>query len=195
MLLDLISGSLGGSAVRDISRQLKTDEGTVNNALSSALPLLMGALEKNSSTPSGAESLLSALDRDHDGSVLDDLGALLGQGESTSGDGILRHLLGNRRPAVEAAVSRSSGMDMQSVGKLLAIVAPLIMGALGKTKRERSLDPGGLSSLLGAEMRSVKKDQSGDLGLLSLLDSDGDGDITDDVAKLGGSLLGKMFGK
>lgn len=195
MLLDLISGSLGGAAVRDISRQLKTDEGTVNNALSSALPLLMGALEKNSSTSSGAESLLSALDRDHDGSVLDDLGALLGQGGSTSGDGILRHLLGNRRPAVEAAVSRSSGMDMQSVGKLLAIVAPLIMGALGKTKRERSLDPGGLSSLLGAEMRSVKKDQSGDLGLLSLLDSDGDGDITDDVAKLGGSLLGKMFGK
>lgn len=195
MLLDLISGSLGGAAVRDISRQLKTDEGTVNNALSSALPLLMGALEKNSSTPSGAESLLSALDRDHDGSVLDDLGALLGQGGSTSGDGILSHLLGNRRPAVEAAVSRSSGMDMQSVGKLLAIVAPLIMGALGKTKRERSLDPGGLSSLLGAEMRSVKKNQSGDLGLLSLLDSDGDGDITDDVAKLGGSLLGKMFGK
>jgi hypothetical protein len=32
-------------------------------------------------------------------------------------------------------------------------------------------------------------------GLASLLDSDNDGQITDDLAKIGGKLLGGLFGK
>ncbi|MFQ5351250.1 MAG: hypothetical protein ACE5EG_12485, partial [Thermoanaerobaculia bacterium] len=57
------------------------------------------------------------------------------------------------------------------------------------------LNPSDLGGLLRQEHRSAAR-QAPDLGMLgSLLDADGDGDIKDDVAKLGGSLLKGFLGK
>jgi hypothetical protein len=86
-------------------------------------------------------------------------------------------------------------MDLASVGKLLKMVAPLIMGGLGRVRQQRGLDAGGISDLLKGEMRSAE--QSGGLptGLLSLLDQDADGDVVDDLARLGSGLLGSFLGK
>jgi hypothetical protein len=58
------------------------------------------------------------------------------------------------------------------------MAAPLVMGFLGRSQKKESLDVGALASLLG-----------------QLLDADGDGDIADDVAKIGGGLLSKLFGR
>jgi hypothetical protein len=70
------------------------------------------------------------------------------------------------------------------------------MGALGKTKRDRGLDAGGLAQLLMGEREEAGKKAPQAAGLLgSLLDSDGDGEVADDLAKIGGSLLGSLFGK
>jgi len=75
------------------------------------------------------------------------------------------------------------------MGKLLTMLAPLVMGALGKKQRQGGLNPSDLGGLLRQEQRTAVK-QAPDLGMLgSLLDADGDGDIKDDVAKIGGSLL------
>jgi Bacterial protein of unknown function (DUF937) len=41
--------------------------------MASAIPILMNALAKNSSTPEGAEALQNAIDRDHDGTITGDI--------------------------------------------------------------------------------------------------------------------------
>lgn len=194
-LLDVLNQQLSGDTVRQLSRQLGADEASTARAVEGAVPLLVSALARNTARPQGAQSLLGALDRDHDGSVLDDLGSFLGGGRTAPGDAILGHVLGSRRDTAENGLSRMSGLDPQTVSRLLAMLAPIVMGALGRTRREQRLDPGGLAEMLGGERRRAERAAPDAMGMLGqLLDSDGDGQVIDDLAKLGSGFLGQMLG-
>ncbi len=195
-VLDLVTQALGSGGSRQISQQLGIDEDTANSAIGGAVPVLMGALARNASSGDGAGALAAALDRDHDGSILDDLGGFLGGGGAESaGAGILKHVLGGNQRRVEQGVGAASGLDSAKAGQLLAMLAPIIMGALGKTQRSQGLDSGGLGSMLGQEQRRMERRQPGVGGMLgSLLDADGDGSAMDDLAKIGGKVLGGLFG-
>ncbi len=191
-LLEMLTQQLGGDSTREISRQLGTDEGATGKAISAALPMLMGALARNASRPEGAQALAGALARDHDGSVLDNVAGFLKSPDTKAGDGILRHTLGAKRDAIQQQLGRETGLDAGAVTKLLPILAPLVMGALGRESRQKSLDVGALTNMLAGERKMA--DSSASLGgLASLLDADSDGQIADDVAKLGKGLLGKFL--
>ncbi|RMH21610.1 MAG: DUF937 domain-containing protein [Acidobacteria bacterium] len=195
-ILDLLTQTMGGDATRMISQQLGVDEGTASNAVAGALPVLVGALAKNASDPRGAASLLGALDRDHDGSVLDDVGGFLGRSDAVdAGNGILRHALGGRQAAAEQGVGRLAGLDSGQAARVLAMLAPLVMGALGRARRQGGLGAEQLGTVLVEERVELERRVPAAGGLLgSLLDRDGDGQIADDVAKMGAGLLGQMFG-
>ena len=194
-LVNMLFEQLGGDATRQISRNVGADEDSVSKAVSGALPVLLGALQRNAGNSEGAQSLAGALDRDHDGSILDDIAGFLGQNDTGSGEGILRHALGQRQPAVEAGLGRMSGLDADSIGKILSMLAPLVMGMLGREQRSQGLDISGLTGFLGAENEAVGRAAPDAMGFVGqLLDTDGDGDITDDLGKLGGGLLGSLFG-
>lgn len=195
-IFDLLSQQLAGDRLGEIQQQLGTDRATAEKAVPAALGTLMGALAKNSSGGSGAEALLGALVRDHDGGVLDNLSGYLSSPDEATGNGILKHVLGGKRGAVESSLGHSVGLDSQSTAKLLAMLAPLVMGALGKTQRQGKLDARDLGSMLGQERRTVEQKMPGGGSLLgSLLDQDGDGSISDDVAKIGGGLLKNLLGR
>jgi hypothetical protein len=194
-ILEMLLENLSGEPARQISRKVGADEQSVQKALGGALPVLLGALNRNADSSGGAESLLNALGK-HDGSVLDDIGGFLGQGTTSDGDGILRHALGQRRGTVESGIGRMSGLDSGSVGQILNMLAPLVMGALGKQQRQQGLDVSGLAGLLGQENQAVGQRAPDAMGLVgSLLDSDGDGQVADDVMEIGGKLLGGLFSK
>lgn len=193
-LLEMLTDQLAGGPTSQIGRQLGTDEGATGKAIAAALPLLMSALANNASRTDGAQSLASALDRDHDGSVLDDVAGFLSSPDTRSGDGILRHTLGERRSAVEEELGRRTGLDGGTVAQLLPILAPLVMGALGRAKRQESLDTSGLASILTDERRQAETMSSGTMDMLSmLLDSDRDGQVADDLSRAGMGLLGRML--
>ena len=109
---------------------------------------------------------------------------------SINGGGILDHVLGNKRGAVETGISRSSGLDPKKVAALLPILAPLVMGALGKMKKQNNLDSGGITDLLRQESGRINDQASNAPSILDILDRDNDGQIADDLAKIGGALGG-----
>ena len=194
-LLGSLMQQLGGGGVEEIARSVGVNGSDVSNVLAGAVPAILTGLTRNSSSSDGAAGLLGALDRDHDGSVLDDvMGYLGGGGNLADGAGILGHVLGGRQGNVEKAISSSSGVDMASVGKILAMVAPLIMGALGKEKRRQGFDASGLAAALGQQERAAREVSPSAVDLFSrMLDSDGDGDPMDDIVKMGSGLLGGLF--
>jgi hypothetical protein len=194
-LLELLTQQMGSGTVAKLSQQLGTDQESTEKAMSTALPLLMGALARNASKGDGAEALHRAVSKDHDGSVLDNLPGFLSNPDLDDGNAILSHVLGNRRAAVETGVSQSSGLDMQRVTQLMAMIAPLVLGAIGREQRQKKLDPGALSNVLAGERKQVERDNPALGGLASLLDADKDGQIADDIfAKVGKGILGSLFG-
>jgi hypothetical protein len=191
-LLDMIQQRLGGQAVDHISRKIGADHGTTGNAIDAALPLLLAALARNATAGGQAQSIDAAVTQDHDGSVLDDVPGFLSHAESGPGAGILRHVLGGRQQTVQTGLGQATGLDPQKVGQLLTMLAPLVMGALGRAKREQALDPNSLSDLLKGEQDRLRETAPGVMGTLSrFLDRNDDGSVMDDV----GGMLGRAFGQ
>lgn len=121
--------ALQGDGISNIASQLGVDSETATKAVSSALPALLGALSHNASDDKGADSLFNALSSDHDGSALDDpISALL----NGPGAGILKHLFGDQQDEAANLVGKSSGLMSGQSLKLMMMLAPLVLGALGK---------------------------------------------------------------
>ncbi len=184
---------LGESRISEISGALGADENSARSALSMGLPLILGALARNAAKPGGAEALATALDRDHDGSALDDLTSVLGGARNADGEGILRHALGAKRGPVEQALGQQSGLDPSQVTKLMAMLAPLVMAHLGRARKTQGLDAGGLTDLLRREDGAVAPKGSQLGGLAALLDRDGDGSIADEIGGIAKGLLGNLM--
>ncbi|HEX6640140.1 MAG TPA: DUF937 domain-containing protein [Thermoanaerobaculia bacterium] len=147
-LLDDVQQQLGPESIRQISDALGADPATTSNAISMALPALLGGLSRNAAHPQGAAALDQALGA-HDGSILDNLGGLLGGGAAGGiGGAILGHIFGGKRDAVEAGVARGSGLNAQQIAQLLAMLAPIVMGVLGRMKRQKGIDASSLPDVL-----------------------------------------------
>ena len=187
----LIGGLSQEGGLAELSRSLGIDRQKAAVGLAAAAPMILGALHRNAARPEGAQALADALDRDHDGSLLDDLGSFLGRGETRDGEAILGHVLGDRRPAVDRGVAQAAGLDAATASKLMAMAAPLIMAQLGKAKRAGGLNAESLAGLLGEEREALKTAAPGSMGALgALLDADGDGDVdASDLLSRGGPLL------
>lgn len=191
-LMDLLGDQILGKNAGAIGQLLGEDETKVNSAMGAALPMILGALSKNAANPKGAEALHKAINKDHDGSVLNDVGGYLNKADQGPGDGILGHVLGKRRAPAEQAVSKASGMDSAKVAKMMTMLAPLVLGALGKSQREKKMDASSLSNFLGQEKGAIQQRMPKEMGMLDrLLDADGDGDVDiNDMIKGAGKLFG-----
>jgi len=192
-ILDLLSSDLGKTIISGVSGQTGQSESKTGSVLTMALPVLMQAMKKNSTSPQGAEGLMNALNGKHDGSILNNLGDLFSGGVDTSviddGSKILGKVLGNKDQNVTKALSLKSGVNSRSVSQMLKVAAPILMGVLGKQSRQQNMsNASGVEGLLGSFLDGNSK-QSEQSFLESMLDADGDGSIIDDVAGmvLGGS--------
>ncbi|MEM6782654.1 MAG: DUF937 domain-containing protein [Bacteroidota bacterium] len=125
-------------------------------------------------------------------------GGLEGMMKAMAGQAILGHIFGDKLDGVSSAIAGASGLDKQQSGNLLGMIAPMLMGALGKVKRDQGLDASGVSDLLNQESAQARQATSAGLlgSLASALDSDGDGDLKDELLqKAAGAALGKLFGR
>ena len=188
-ILDLLNGSLGKEVIDGITKKTGASAEQTQSVVSSALPALLSALQSNASDSNGAQGILNAIGSKHDGSILDNLSGFFGSDDTADGEGILGHVLGNKRGAVEQAISGKTGVSSGMVSKIMAMLAPIVMGYLGKQSRSNNVsDGGGLSNMLGGMLGG----QSGSGILGGMLDQNGDGKLgIDDV----GGLLGGLFGK
>ncbi|GAB2619244.1 DUF937 domain-containing protein [Novilysobacter erysipheiresistens] len=189
---------LQGQPLQQMSQQLGLEPGEAANAVSAALPLLMGALGRNASQPQGAQALFGALQKDHAGLDLGSvLGSVLGGGGQGEGSNILGHVFGAREQAAAQGLGAATGMGGDRANALLKMLAPIVMAYLAKRMlgggggNAQAASPQALGEVLGQEQQQLR--QQGGLGgglLGAVLDRDGDGDAdVSDLLKLGGSIF------
>lgn len=201
-LMDLLQSQLSEGMLDTLSNQLGgADKAQTSKAATGIFSTLMGALAKNASTPDGAASLANALDRDHDGGILDNVMDMLGgntqpqQARAANGAGILNHVLGGKQSGAIDMISKMSGLDSSKTGSLMTMLAPIVMANLGKAKKEQGFDISDLTSFLGNSVKSTSN-QSAEMSMISkFIDQDGDGSIMDDLADMGMKVLGNFFKK
>lgn len=202
-LVDTVLGSLGSGGLSTIAGQLGLPPDKAKVAVGTAVTVLTGALAHNASEPKGAQALDSALAKDHDGGILDNITGFLGNLTSGPGPAILGHVFGSKQPTVEKAVADKSGLPLDKVVPLLAMVAPLVMGALGKMKKEKHLDAGQVADTLAKEkVEAAKKDSNGILDTVmgaigGMASAGGGGGATSSSGGFGGILntIGGLFKK
>ena len=114
-ITDLLQSQLSGGVLETLSKQIGgADTQKTQAATSGIMNILLGAMAKNASTPTRASALSNALDRDHDGSILDDvMGMFTGQAKpanakAVNGEGILGHILGGRKDSAAETFSQMS---------------------------------------------------------------------------------------
>ena len=64
-ILDLLNSDLGKSIISGVSETTVNDQNKTSSVLTMALPVLMKAMERNASTPQGAEGIMNAINKKH----------------------------------------------------------------------------------------------------------------------------------
>jgi len=196
-LMQLLQGQLDDNVIGQMSEHIGANPEQTASAANGIFASLLGGLANNATSEGGLSSLLGALDKNHDGSVLDDLPGLVGgllqndgQGSgAANGLGILGHVLGGQQEVVASQVSQSSGLNMSQVMKLLPVLAPIVMGVLGRAKNQGGLDLGNLAGILmGSAQNGAQQSGMGDL-LSSVL-----GGVLGGGNQQGGGGLGGILG-
>jgi len=209
---DLLQGPLKDIIINQVGSQLGLgDQNQANSAVDGVFGTLLNAISKNASTPEGAGGLMAALDRDHDGSILNDLGGFLSGAVTPSnpntanGAGILKHILGDNQTEAAENIAKESGIDTGKVLKMMVTLAPVVLGMLGKFKSQAQPEVqqtqqaqqggGGLLDFIQGATKTVNQQPTNQSIFSKLLDKDGDGSMIDDIAEMGvKSIFGKMFG-
>ena len=161
-LIDDLMRQLQGAPTGQIAQQLGTDPSTASTAIAAALPMILGAMGRNTQSEGGAEALFSALQRDHSGGGAGglDLGGLLGSlmgGAGGAGGnagaagalgslgglgGLLGSVLGGGAPA-------SRQMDAGGIlGNIFGSAQPRAESGLGQVAGMSSSQAGNLLKIL-----------------------------------------------
>lgn len=148
-LIDLLTGNAGNQVASEAENKFGISKNQVIALLAVAAPLVISYLRKKSQeSASDAEALNNALDKDHDGSILNDPSQAVARQQE--GGSILDHIFGGEKSTVENQLSQNTGISMDKIGPILAMLAPIIMGYIGKEKKSSGVTSGGgLGDLLG----------------------------------------------
>lgn len=138
--------------IGDIAARLGVDEATANRAVDDALPALLAGMGANATDPAGAASLERAV-TSHDPSLVEG-GVNLADVDEDDGNKIVRNIFGqNTDQVVNALDSKEAkeGTGGNLIGKLLPILAPIVLAFLAKQFSKKQDAPADAQASGGGE--------------------------------------------
>jgi hypothetical protein len=189
-LVDTVLSHLDDTQVNAIATRLGVDPTQARTAIDNAVPLIVGHLAQNASTPQGADALNNALG-EHAGFHIPDVlnGILSGSNGQGVGGAILGHIFGNNQAVANQGLGQVTGLGQQNSSQLMSILAPIVMAALANHVQTQG---GGLTSVLAQEAQQIQQRGGVTGGLLSAVLNHGGGNL--DLSQMLGGVLGS-FGR
>jgi OmpA-OmpF porin, OOP family len=159
-LLDTMKGFLTPDIVRSASSVIGESESGTRQTLTGAVPGVLYGLTNLASSPSGASNVANMIRDGSYNSVADNVRSLFSGGAATSsmfnaGPQLLGTIFGGRGGAVADALGKFGGVSSASATKLLSLVAPLALSALGKRASAQNLNASGLVDSLLSEKSEI----------------------------------------
>jgi len=157
-LVSLIMQFLTPDMIGRIASALGLDRTNTQTAIGAAIPGLLAGLSGVAAQPGGAQKLVDTV-RQQTGALGSFANMIGASGQSSlieKGSQILSSLLGSRdQTALAGAVSKYAGLGQNASGSLLGMLAPIVMGTIGQQQGTRSLDAGGIASLLSSQKDNI----------------------------------------
>ena len=148
-LQSILGQIVKGGVAENISKKTGLSKEQIEQVASMGLPMIVGGLGRNVSSPEGAVSLDKALSKDHIKSPLaGDTTKAADDVVMSDGEKILGHVFGETATSVTDAIAKKMNVSPESVTKLLSILAPLVLAYIAKNKLQKKLDADGVSSEL-----------------------------------------------
>jgi len=159
-----------------IAAALGLNRSDAQSGVSAAVPALLAALSGLADKPGGAQSLVNTIKQQS--GVADNFASMIGGSNQASfidrGSSLLTSLLGSHdASSLAGAVGRFAGLGQTKATSLLGMLAPLVMGLIGKQIGTRGIDVGSLTSLLASQRDQIA--QSLPAGMGQMLESAGIG--------------------
>ena len=165
-ILDTVQQQLTPDTVNQISQQLGVDPATTQQAITAALPVVLGGMASHADDPAAAAAIHDEADN-HAGLLggLGNLipggaGGMLGGLASAVGAGGLRSVLGSvlgpKNTQVQDGVSKASGLDPQRAKQLMMILVPIVLAAIAHHKRSAGLAPSEVGPTLQEQARTAQ---------------------------------------
>jgi len=165
-ILETVQQQLTPSTVSQIAQQIGVDPATAQQAVTAALPVVLGGMASSASDPAGAAAIHEEADN-HAG-ILGSLGNLIPGGSSGmlgglasmigSGGlgGLLGNVLGQNHAAVQDGVTQASGLDPQRAKQLMMILVPIVLAAIAHHKRASNLDASQIAPSLQNDAKTAQ---------------------------------------
>ena len=169
-LLALLKDNLTPEMISKAANLIGEDHASTATAMSGILPAVMGSVMSKASNTNGASRLMSMIkDGGHDGSMLDNLGSLLGGGSGTdsmlsAGSGILSSLMGDKVGGIVSLISSFAGVKSGSASSLMSMAAPMVMGLIGKQVSSSGMNANGLMGLMSSQKDHITAAMPAGLG-------------------------------
>jgi len=177
-MVDTVLSHLGDPQIAQIAAQLGTTPDQARDAISHAVPLIVGGMAQNASTQAGADALHNALGAHAGQDISSVLGGLLDGGAASGiGGSILGHIFGSNQGAANQGLGQVTGMGQQNAGQLMALLARIVMAALANHVQQGGISSGALGGMLGQQSQQIQ--QQGGLagGLLNAVLSHNGGNL------------------
>ena len=181
----------------EIATKLGVDEGEVDSAIHTLVPVLLGGLQHNSQDPEHAGRIEAAASSHAASGLLDAGGGVDQAGESDGQQAVAALFGGNDTDQVAAALAKGGAGNSDLLKRLLPILLPMVLAYIGKrlspdgaqttTAQKEEASGGGLGEILGSILGGGSADKSLGGVLGSVLG--GKGGALGDI--LGGLLGGK----
>lgn len=143
-----IDAILKALPIDQIAAQLGVDPATATKAIEEGGSTILTGLQRNASTPDGAAAIERALGKHAGLGDAVDVGAV----NTADGEKILGHIFGGQESAVAQKLTSEPGTAGIDFGKLLPLLAPVIMGLLAKNQSAAPAggeSSGGIGDLIG----------------------------------------------
>jgi hypothetical protein len=153
-LLQTIQQHLGRSEINQISDQLGVDPQQTEQAVSAAVPMIVGGMAGHAKTsPNGADQIQQAMATHAD--AADDVPSVIQAPPPSSG--LLNRIFGSHQESVQQGVQQASGLALDKVKQLLTMLSPLVLSAFARRGGNQAQQDGGfLSGLLHREAQSAQ---------------------------------------
>jgi OmpA-OmpF porin, OOP family len=161
-LLDMAKSYFSNELISKASSSLGESEGGISKVISAAIPSLIGTIADKASSHEGANSVLSMASEQNDSGILGSLGGFLGGDDNSNsllskGSGIISSLFGNggQSNMLTTLISSFAGVKGSTVGTILSMAAPAILGLVGKHTKDNNMSASSMASMLGEQKKSA----------------------------------------